>query len=299
MFVVPLFQNMNSIYFLILMTVTFVDIRAQHPTERLPERFGRYRVTDRPSFTADNLFDYINGGAEMYLSYGLVGMKGCVYSAENLPDVTVDVYEMTEAKNAFGVFTQTRDKEERTFGQGSQSQRDAVVFWKDRYYTVIGTSKATPESMEAVRYLASEIDKAIPGKGEVPAIVGCLPEKGLAAAGYVYFHHYIWLNAFYFIADFNIMNIDAHTDAVLAKYGSPEQRAYLLLVEYPDKASAQKAYEQLKQKFAPEAAPNTAVRLEDNTWFTVWIKGNRAGAVFNGKTRDATEQLYQTAVNKM
>lgn len=289
---------MYGILFLFFIMI-FTDISAQHPADQLPEQFGTYRATERLAYTADNLFEYINGGAEMYLSYGLTGMEGRVYSAENLPDVTVEVYEMTEAKNAFGVFTQTRDKEEYTYGQGSQSQRDAVIFWKDRYYTVISASKITSESEEAIRFLASTIDKVISGKGKIPAIVGCLPEKDMAVAGYTYFHHYIWLNAQYFIADFNILNIDAQTDAVTAKYGSPEQRSYLLMVEYPDEALAQRAYEQMKKRFAPEVGADAVVRLEDNTWFALWIKGNRVGAVFNGTARESTEQLYQAAYQRM
>ena len=277
----------------------FTDISAQHPAERLPEQFGSYRITERLDYTADNLFDYINGGAELYRSYGLNGMKGCVYSAENMPDVTVEIYEMTEAKNAFGVFTQTRDKEEHTYGQGSQSHSDAAIFWKDRYYTVVSASKITPESEEAVRFLASAVDKAITGEGKIPTIVECLPEKELAVAGYTYFHHYIWLNTHYFIADFNILNINVQTDAVIAKYGSPEQRSYLLMVEYPDHVSAQKAYGQMKERFTPETGNDVIVRMENNTWFTLWTKGNKVGAIFNGATRESTEQLFQAAQQKM
>ena len=276
-----------------------IDVSAQHPVDQLPEQYGSYRVSERLEYTAENLFDYINGGAELYRSYGLTGMKGRVYVAENLPDVTVEVYEMTEAKNAFGVFTQTRDKEEYTYGQGSQSHPDAVIFWKDRYYAIISASKVTPESEDGVRFLASAVDKAIPGTGVIPAIVGCLPERDLAVAGFTYFHHYIWLNTHYFIADFNILNIDAQTDAVIAKYGPPEQRSYLLMIEYPDDISAQKAYGQMQERYAPETEKHVIVRLENNTWFALWMKGNRVGAIFNGATRESTGQIYLSALQKM
>ncbi len=256
-------------------------------------------MTERLDYTNENLFEYINGGAEMYLSYGLVGMKGGKYTADGLPDVSVEIYEMTEPKNAFGIYTQGRDKEEYTYGQGSQSQSDAVIFWKDRYFVIVNTIKATPQSQEAVKYLASLVDKAIPHDGKTPAIIQCLPEKGLAKAGYVYFHHYVWLNAYYFIADYNILNIDGQTDAVLAKYGPAQNRSYLLLIEYPNKDTAEKAYEQMKQKFAPEAKVDETIQLEDHTWFTVWKKGNRIGAIFNGSDRESTEQLYQDANHKM
>ena len=290
---------MRRFYTILFMTILINGLHAQNPGDQLPEQVGQYRTSELLDFNDETLFEYINGGAEMYLSYGLKGMKGRVYSAENLPDVTIEIYEMTEAKNAFGVFTQTRDKEEYTYGQGSQTHRDAVLFWKDRYFVIVNTMKVTPESEKAVHSLAAQIGKSIVDNGRIPEIVGYLPAEGLATAGYLYFHHYIWLNAYYFIADFNILNINEHTDAVLAKYGTPENRLYLLLVEYPDKETTQKAYTQFKQKFVPEDTDNKAILLEDNKWFMTWMKDNKVGAIFNGETREATEQLYRNVDKKM
>ena len=64
--------------FLLLM-MTFTGISEQHPAEQLLDQFGLYRVSEQLGYNADNLYDYINGGAEMYRSYGLTGMKGRVY----------------------------------------------------------------------------------------------------------------------------------------------------------------------------------------------------------------------------
>jgi hypothetical protein len=189
-----------------------------------PEKVDNWQVTDWLDYEGEALFDYINGGAELYLSYGLVGMTGCKYNGEGLPQVTVEIYEMTSSANAFGIYTQSRDKEEYEYGQGSQSAKDFILFWKDKYYVIITTEKVMPESEKAIRHIASLIDKAIPGTGRIPAIVDALPKIDLAPGGYLYFHHYVWLNAYLFIANYNIINISDKTDAVLAKYGSVDDR---------------------------------------------------------------------------
>ncbi|MDR1557655.1 MAG: hypothetical protein LBS88_11620 [Tannerellaceae bacterium] len=262
---------------------------------QLPEQYQSYKATEWLDFTGEALYDYINGGAELYLSYGLNGMTGCKYNGEGLPQITVEVYEMTAPKNAFGVYTQSRDKEESDYGQGSQTYDDFILFWKDRYFVIVTTQKATPESRDALRYLASLVEKAIPGEGEIPALVGELPEENRVPGGYLYFHHYIWLNAYLFIADYNIADISDQTDALLAKYGDADARCYLLLVQYPDKAGAEAAGEKLKSKFAPELSPaNPVIRLEDNTWFTLRVKENKLSAVFNGNSREQVENLYQS-----
>ncbi|MDR1356059.1 MAG: hypothetical protein LBJ58_00120 [Tannerellaceae bacterium] len=259
----------------------------------LPEQYKSYEATDRLDYEGEALYDYINGGAELYISYGLKGMTGCKYNGENLPQVTVEVYEMTTSENAFGVYTQSRDKEEYDYGQGSQSYDDFILFWKDKYFVIITTQKSTPESRDAVRYMAELTDAAITGKGEIPAIIRELPSEGLAPGGFLYFHHYIWLNAYIFIADYNIVDINDQTDAVLAKYGPADARCYLLMVEYPRAEAAEAAGMKLKEKFAPELTPdNRIIRLEDNTWFTMKVKENKLCAIFNGDTREQVESLY-------
>ena len=275
-------------------------IQEKFSATQLPEQFMGYHVTDRLNYTDKNLFDYIDGGAELYLSYGLAGMTGCKYNGDSLPQITVEIYEMSDPKNAFGVYTQSRDKEESDYGQGSQSFPDFILFWKGPYFVIVNTQEIVPESGKAIRYLAKLIDESIQETGDIPAVVNLLPKEGLAPAGFLYFHHYIWLNSYFFIANQNIINIDDQTDAVLAKYGTSDARSYLLVVEYPDEAKALEAFKQLRDSYAPECTPeNPFVQMEDKTWFTVWTKGNKLGAVFNGVSREKTEELYKSTINNM
>ncbi|MDR1814358.1 MAG: hypothetical protein LBR18_05870 [Tannerella sp.] len=260
----------------------------------LPERFDNYKVTDWLDYEGEALYDYINGGAELYMSYGLKGMTGAKYNGEGLPQITVEVYEMTSAPNAYGVFTQGREKEQHEFGQGSQRFDDFIIFWKERYYVAITTQKPLPESQKAMSHLAALLDKGITKTGSIPAIIGDIPQEDLAEAGYLYFHHYVWLNAYLFIADYNIVNISDSTDAILAKYGPPDARCYLLMVDYPTVNEADTAFKQLKDKFAPEKKEELRplLQIEDGTWFSTWTQGKRLCAVFNGITKEQTEKLY-------
>lgn len=265
---------------------------AQQPEIALPETFESYSVSDRLNYTSENLYEYINGGAELYLSYGLIGMKGCKYNGESLPQITVEIYEMTNAANAYGVYTQSRDKLETDYGQGSQSFPDFIMFWKDRYFVIINTLEVTEESGNGIKFLAKLIDASISETGTIPEIVGDLPEEGLAEAGFIYFHHYIWLNSFYFIADYNILDINEQTDAVLAKYGSGNERLYVLMVDYPEDSQAKAAYQKMKSNYAPEISKSgKIILLEDKTWFALDLKGKRIYAIFNGKTREKVQNL--------
>jgi hypothetical protein len=261
----------------------------------LPEKIDDYRVTDSMDYVGEALFDYINGGAELYLSYGLKGMTGCKYNGDKLPQITVEVYEMSSSENAFGVYTQSRDKEEDEYGQGSQRFKDFILFWKDRYYVLITSQATTEESEKTMQHIASTIDQSIEKKGNIPKIINILPQKDLVPAGFLYFHHYVWLNAYIFIANYNLLNITDKTDAVLAKYGNSSERCYLLIVEYQNNIEKEKAYNQLKEKFAPDKeGAKLTVELEDGTWFSTWTTGNCLYAIFDSKSKLQIENIYNS-----
>jgi hypothetical protein len=266
----------------------------------LPEKIGNYRVTDSMDYIGEALFDYINGGAELYLSYGLRGMTGCKYNGGGLSQITVEVYEMSSSENAFGVYTQSRDKEEYEYGQGSQRFKDFILFWKDRYYVLITSQKTTEESEKTMHLIASTIDKSIETEGATPEIIKALPKKNLVPAGFLYFHHYVWLNAYIFIADYNLLNITDKTDFVLAKYGNTDEgRCYLLAGDYPDIAETEKAFQQLKEKFAPEKeGTKPIVEQENGTWFSAWTTGNRLYAIFDAKSKLQIKSICNSIFTK-
>jgi hypothetical protein len=150
---------------------------------------------------------------------------------------------MHESRDAFGVFTNMREKNQQQYGQGSQFVTGSIIFWKYKYFVSITCQKTTEKSKAAMNELAILIDEKINKKGNLPDIMQFLPLENMVNEGYCYFHHYIWLNAYYFISNENILNIDQSSNAVLAKYGPADKRIYALLIKYPNNDSAQKAYD--------------------------------------------------------
>ena len=79
---------MRCIYlFLFLMSnlcfSIYTDAQEENnPASILPEQYRSYKLSDKLRYTGENLFDYINGGAEVYLSYGFIGMSGCKYQSD-------------------------------------------------------------------------------------------------------------------------------------------------------------------------------------------------------------------------
>lgn len=245
-------------------------------------------------FNTETLYNYIDGGAELYLSYGFTNVLSRRYSCPGEMDIVAEIFDMKGARDAFGAFTNMREKNQHEFGQGSQQLQGSLIFWKDHYFITLSTNKSTEKSMAAIKKIAEYIDQAIPNEGKIPDLFGLLPQESLVPEGYCYFHHYIWLNAYYFIASYNILNVSDSTDAVVAKYGSPEKRSYLLLVQYPDVQTAKTAYEKFIADFSPELKKTDAIKLKDKTWHTASLRGNLFVSVFNAPTKEEALKLLKS-----
>ncbi|UCG53243.1 MAG: hypothetical protein JSW58_06730 [Candidatus Latescibacterota bacterium] len=267
-------------------------------TTMLPDDVDGWTVSaDDKEYDRHTLFEYINGGAELYLSYGFQRVVSRKYSRPYQPDIVADIFDMGTSENAFGVFSHSREIVDHTFGQGSQHTSGLLLFWKNNHYVSILASPETAESKDAVFSLARHIETAIPTEGPIPAILNLLPTDGLAEESVRYFHHYVWLNSHYFVASENILHIDENTDAVLAKYGKGDTRHILLVVEYPDDEHARRANDDFVKHYLPELADQDAVRIEDGTWTGRRKAGTVMAVVFNAETRDIAMDMME-AVQK-
>ena len=67
-------------------------------SELLPDSLNEWEPVDKDNFyTCENLFEYINGGAELYISYGFNLVLSRTYRADNQPDIIVDIFEVNNS----------------------------------------------------------------------------------------------------------------------------------------------------------------------------------------------------------
>jgi hypothetical protein len=249
------------------------------------------------TYKGEDLYRYIDGGAELYMSYGFERAVSRTYTRTGEPDIVVDLFDMASSKNAFGVFSHSRETIDTTFGQGSQYTEGLLLFWRNRYFISILASPETPDSKRVLFELARRIAGAIGADGPLPAILSLLPKRSLVEESVRYFHHHVWLNMHYFVADENILHIDGNVDALLAKYEEADNRCILLLVEYPSSGKAQTAYADFLKYYLPEFSGDSLVRIEDDTWTGCVRDEDLLIIVFNARGKDTAADLI-AAVRK-
>jgi hypothetical protein len=224
-------------------------------------------------YDAGSLYDYIDGGAEVYRQLNVRAVRARRYVKEGSPEIIADLFEMESAADAFGAYHHdTRKEEPAGIGQESEYDSGALAYWKGRYFVSIISLDETPEARLAVLDLGRRVAEGIREEGSPPGLMRFLPEKDLLEAETRYFHTHLSLNRYYFVSERNPLNLGPGTEGLLARYRvtSPESADappyMLLLVAYPSTADAREALRQLREELHGDAGVEGASQASSGAW---------------------------------
>lgn len=272
------------------MAETLKDIGA-----KLPDSIGGWKKTAAPALHSPaTLSDYIDGGAELYLSYNFKGALSQRYRAGGADEIAVDVFDMGSSHDAFGVFAHSRETMSSLVGQGAEYAAGLLTFWKDRYYVSILAYPETPAKKEIVLSLGRTIADAIPRQGGLPPVLSLLPSAGLSPESVRYFHHYIWLNSFQFVSNDNVLDIGHDTPAALGSYKQAGNALSLLVVQYPAAARAEAAAARFRKDVLGGAANGLLERKSSKgiRWTGIQQRRNLVAVVFNAPSAEAVRDVF-------
>ncbi len=264
----------------------------------LPAGMDAWKKTGPPEvFDNKTLFQYIDGGAELYISYGFKKLTAFGYVRGKDEEIRVDVFDMGNSCNAFGVFSLGRESLSTEFGQGSEYSSGFLNFWKDRYYVSLTGYPESDEKRRLLVKLGAAIARGITKEGPLPPILSAVPPDGLIAESLRYARHYIWLNNHHFISNENILLIDPQTEAVLARYNRPDGKHVLVLIKYSDAQKAQKAEASFLKNYMPEAS--SGIKQQENGRFAgVARRGAGLAVVLDAPDKKTAENVLAQAIKK-
>jgi len=267
--------------------------------KKLPESTTLLTIESEKVYeTAEELYDYINGGAELYLNYGFRKLARRIYTLEGGNEIKAEIFDMSLPKNAFGVFSYSKDTANTNIGQGAQYIGGSLIFWQDRYFVSIFARNETDKAKEEMLRMGRKISGAIGITGELPDVFQVVPKKKLVKGSTFYFHHHAWQNKFRYITNDNIFNIDDHVNALLNQYGDSANRHYLLIIEYPQRKEARKALKKGRKKFSKILKGKRMGQDEDGHWMGCDVKDQLLMFVMDVPSREeAAYLLDQTEDN--
>jgi len=212
-------------YFLmILFLISFVDCKTspkvdmKQKEDLIKERLKSGPIMPEPDLTInwqldgqilkyskDNLFEYIDGEAELFFPYGfqklLVG--NYVYRLDPKQTITVDIYEMGSGLDAFGVYSKFRTPylNFANFGCEGFIDENILRFYKDKYFvniTAVADAMLVPKNISMAGRI---IDELIPGEKTHPNELKLVQTDSLISKtetydvegflGYKFFHNTI------------------------------------------------------------------------------------------------------------
>jgi hypothetical protein len=136
-------------------------------------------VLKRPvkTYTAEDLFEYINGEAELYLQYGFKELASGFYlkDKDDKQGLSADVYRMASPLEAFGLYANFRRPEAEKIKVGAEGfiSPSQLMFYQGTYFVQLNASGTPSQDQTTFVCLAEKIS------GNLPPSSGSPPELDL------------------------------------------------------------------------------------------------------------------------
>ena len=209
-----------------------------------PEEVEGWKVVETRLVRSDNqLYDYMDGGAEVYRAFNFRRLAVRTFSGGVNDNLSVEVFAFKETADAYGIFSMLPEGEKYHFGSGAGYMSGVLRFWKGPYYCKIFVSGDWTHYKNVIIKAGEAVDSKIEAVSEPPDIIRLMPEKDRVKEGLHYFHENISLKNLVYISHLNFLKLTRKTEAVMGRfYNLKAETAYLILVKYPSEKECEEAY---------------------------------------------------------
>jgi hypothetical protein len=153
--------------------------------------------TDYPVFLPNKLWDFIDGAAEVYLSYGFTDLHVAEYKKRR-DVIKLEIYKHSSHTMAFGIYSSERSPSFKFTNLGSQGYNadGAINFFKGNYYVKIKTYSRKPKTLQAAETLALKTASMLEGETTMPSALALFPQEGKKANEEVYINESVLGHSF-------------------------------------------------------------------------------------------------------
>lgn len=250
----------------------------------LPEKTTRsdlVRFSKVRTFAGESLWEYINGGAEMYHLYKFIDVTTADYKNDQV-ELVADIYHFDGADNAFGLYSMLTPADAEIVKLGVQGfiSPASVNFVKGEYLIRLTGFEDTNESDLALINLAEELNEKIPGITEKPKQFGLFPSENMVAGLDKYYAEQFMGQKF--LMEVFSRNIAFEADTVTLFISADESGGkFLQWSNYADQIK--------RKKNRPGTIPfddTLCIIIDDNYYgdIIVGLKSNRLAGMINYST---------------
>ena len=283
--------NLRTIAFLVVFSFFLVLACGKNDESRLEESFlsesdlhGIIVAGESNSYVGNELFDYMNGGAEIYYEYGFEQAYVQSYLISE-KKVTVEVFRMTLPAHAYGIYTFDSRGEYRSVGQDGSYEEGILTFWKGNYFVRVFSSDT--ESEELLMSIGRSIALKIIQTGQKPDIVSYSPMMRNATDSLVYFRGMIALNNTYFLSHLNVLNLGRNVEGMIFNVPAGGKSCKVIILRYPNDSMADEAFSSFSDSHIIKEGIIRGSRILGKSrkgYGGAMPTGNRIGIVLDGES---------------
>jgi hypothetical protein len=202
---------------------------------------GWSRDGDPQEYVGEDLFSYIDGGAEIYREYGFRRVVLQDYKNASGRSVSLEIFEMETSAAAYGIFTFKRSGKGKTVPLGSDAELEDYYlnFWTGRFLVTLTGFDETAGTVDGILAVGGAVDAKIRDRADIPALVSALPSDGLKPASVKYLAGLLGLNNVY---PFSTARGLDFREAVKGDY---ENGSTLIVMDYVSSEARSKAWVEL------------------------------------------------------
>lgn len=212
---------------------------------------GWSRNENFEEYKGEDLFFYIDGGAEIYHEYGFERVIVQDYRSKNGKSASLEIYEMRDPASAYGMysFKSTGEGKVLELGYGGKLQDYYLNFWKGKYLITITGFGEDIETITGLQMLAKATDSRLsnPGPSEKPALVRLLPEDGLKLQDVKYFQGNLGLFNSYPFTTKGIFKVE---EAIKGTYTEGYD---IYIIKYADEGACRKIFQTADKELKQES----------------------------------------------
>jgi hypothetical protein len=261
---------------------------------------GAWETVDKPFiYVGENLYDFINGGAEIFLEYGFRKVISQEYQNGDFTIIT-NVYQMMSEISAFGIFSNNRSAKFKNMkiGDGGFQTDYSINFWQANYFIVMESFQKDPLVSEALVRFAELISKKINQKAEKIAILSVLPERGLVQESIKLVKGILGISVNYYFSEKDIFQLRNKNLGLFAVYRINGQDIRLFLINYESVPEAQAAFGRIQEFFDSNKDYKVLKPKQDilfwkkqDTYFALINKGALVGLALEAKDELSSQNL--------
>jgi hypothetical protein len=223
-----------------------------HGSDLFPEIAGWKMQTDQRVYNSNDLWELINGAADIFLSYSFKDLHIAEYS-KNDQIIRVELYQHSTPENTYGIYTAERMPDYPQVSIGSQGYKSQGVlnFFTGNYYIKIMSAGQQEADESVIALVAGKVNDQLAQPDGLPDVLQLFPEEGREYLsdtyiaqnflGYSFFHSAFTMR-YKSEAEFQLFIIKSAPEEIqrmmneylkVIKLNSPEMKGNLQIINDP------------------------------------------------------------------